>query len=67
MKLLDFSKSEQEDCAVKMCIHLGIKKFALITNKSDLPPPNKVTCTVENGTFSSVVESSFAPPHETKR
>ncbi len=65
MKLSDFSKREQEDCAIKMCIYRQIKKFALNTDKSYLSTPSTVLCTAENGTLSSATEASFTPPRET--
>ncbi len=45
MKLSNFSKREQEDRAIRMFIYCRIKKFALTTDKSFLPPPSTVVCT----------------------
>ena len=62
MKLADFSKREQEDHAIRMCIYRRIQKFALILKETNLPLPNTVMCIAENGTLSSATESCDTPP-----
>ena len=37
MNLADFSKSEQEDRAIRMCIYRRIQKFSLILKEPNLP------------------------------
>ena len=65
MNFSNFSKREQEDRAIKMCIYRRIKKFALYTDKFYLSPPNTVLCIAENGTLSSATEANCTPPQET--
>ncbi len=62
IKLPDFSKNEQEDFSIRMCIYCHMKKWTINPDDTNALPPMAVTCIGDNGTLSSVTEASIICP-----